>query len=116
MSKTFLKLNTLSLRTLGKKLMQLSRKHYKIGLISMLSLFVIVLIAGSIAFAKREALLRSAMDKGIRKAKTDYNLDIKIGSATFSGLSTVSFKDITIIPGGRDSLADIESLKIGIKL
>src|SRR5690606_11416170 len=62
------------------------------------------------------ALLVSAIDKGIRKAKTDYNLNVKIGSAAFSGLSTVNFTHITVVPQDRDSLADIENFKVGVKL
>ena len=96
--------------------MQIPRKYYKIALISVISLFVIILIAGSVAYAKREALLRSAIERGISKAKRDYQLNVNIGSASFTGLRSVSFKNITIIPENRDSLANIENLKVGIKL
>ena len=71
--------------------MQIPRKYYKIALISAISLFVIILIAGSVAYAKREALLRSAIEKGINKAKRDYQLNVNIGSASFTGLRSVSF-------------------------
>jgi uncharacterized protein involved in outer membrane biogenesis len=116
MSETFLKLNALSLHTFRDKFMQILRKHYKTGIIFILSLFAIILIAGSIIYAKREALLVSAIDKGIRKAKTEYNLNVKIGSAAFSGLSTVNFTHITVVPQDRDSLAHIENFKVGVKL
>lgn len=96
--------------------MQIPRKYYKIALISAITLFVIILIAGSIAYAKREALLRSAIERGIKKAKRDYDLNVNIGSASFTGLRSVSFKNISIIPENRDSLANIENLKVGVKL
>ena len=116
MSKTFLRPNTLSFKRSGNLLMQIPQKYYKIALITLISLLVIIIVAGSIAYAKREAILRTAIEKGITKAKRDYNLNVKIGSATFTGLSSVSFKNITIVPENRDSLANIENFKVGVKL
>ncbi|HEY0177062.1 MAG TPA: penicillin-binding protein, partial [Pedobacter sp.] len=57
-------------------------------------LLVSVIIAGAIAYSKREALLKQIIAKAIKKADTSYGLDVKIGQAGFSGLSTVSMKDI----------------------
>lgn len=116
MAKTFLRLNTLSLKRSGNPLMQIPPKYVKIALITLTSLLVIIIIAGSIAYAKREALLRSAIQKGVAKAKRDYDLDVKIGSANFTGLSSVSFKNVTIVPEDRDSLANIQNFKVGVKL
>ncbi|MEJ7693324.1 biosynthetic peptidoglycan transglycosylase [Daejeonella sp.] len=96
--------------------MQIPRKYIKIALITLTSLLVIIIIAGSIAYAKREAILRAAIQKGITKAKRDYDLEVKIGSANFAGLSTVNFKNITVVPEGRDSLANIQNFKVGVKL
>ena len=96
--------------------MQIPRKYYKIALISLVSILVIVLIAGTIAYAKREAILRSAIERGINKAKRDYDLNVKIGSASFTGLSSVSFKNITVVPENRDSLVNIENFKVGVRL
>lgn len=116
MAKTFLRLNTLSFKRSGTFLMQIPRKYYKIALVTLLSVLIILLVAGSIAYAKREAILRAAIEKGVTKAKRDYNLNIKIGSATFTGLSSINFKDITIVPDNRDSLATIQNFKVGVKL
>ena len=96
--------------------MQIPRKYYKIALITLVCLLIIIVVAGSIAYAKREAILRAAIEKGINKAKRDYDLDVKIGSAGFTGLSTVSFKNITVVPENRDSLANIEDFRVGVKL
>lgn len=96
--------------------MQIPRKYYKIAFITIISLLTILVVAGSIAYAKREAILRSAIEKGINKAKRDYDLNVKIGSAGFTGLSTVSFKNITVVPENRDSLANIQDFKVGVKL
>lgn len=77
---------------------------------------MLIMVAGGIAYAKREAILRAAIQKGINKAKRDYDLDVKIGSANFTGLSTVNFKNITVVPQDRDSLANIQNFKVGVKL
>ncbi|HEY0899842.1 MAG: transglycosylase domain-containing protein [Daejeonella sp.] len=116
MAKTIPALNTLSFKRLGNAFMQIPQKYYKIALVTLISFLVFLIIAVSIAYAKREALLRSAIERGINKAKRDYGLNVKIGTAAFSGLSTVSFKNITVVPENRDSLADIHDFRVGVKL
>lgn len=96
--------------------MQIPEKYYKIAKISIVSLLAIILIAGGIAYAKREALLTAAIKKVINKAEREYHLELKIESARFVGLSSVQFKNISAVPRDRDSLAKIENFKIGVKL
>lgn len=96
--------------------MQISQKYYKIIRISIVSLLAIIFIVGGLAFAKREALLNSAIKKAISKADREFDLELKIESAKFVGLSSVNFKNITAVPRGRDSLAKIQNFEIGIKL
>lgn len=91
-------------------------KYIRVALIVIASLIVIILIGGYIAYTKREALLQKELVKAELKAKKDYNLDIKIGSANFTGLSTVAFTNITIVPENRDSLLDIKNLTVSVKL
>ena len=89
------------------------KKTFLIILISIISLF---LIGGTIAYFKRDALLKKAIAKGIALAKSKYNLNVKIESYGFSGLSTVHFQNISIIPDQRESLAKIDDLTVGVKL
>ncbi|MDP3466927.1 MAG: transglycosylase domain-containing protein [Daejeonella sp.] len=96
--------------------MQIPEKYYKIISIASISLLVLLLIGGAIAYTKREALLSTAIKKAISKADKEYDLELKIESAGFVGLSSVSFKNITLVPRGRDSLARILNLRIGVKL
>jgi hypothetical protein len=96
--------------------MRIPDKYYKIARISIVSLLAIFFIAGGIAFAKREAFLNAAIKKAINKADKEFDLELKIESAKFVGLSSVQFKNITAVPRGRDSLAIIQNFKIGIKL
>ena len=96
--------------------MQISKKQYKIIRIVSISLLGLVLIGGAIAYTKREALLNTAIKKAISKADKEYDLKLKIESAGFVGLSSVSFKNITVVPRGRDSLARILNFRVGVKL
>ncbi|MHB8205850.1 transglycosylase domain-containing protein [Mucilaginibacter sp.] len=97
--------------------MQLTKhKYIRIAGIVIVLLVILILIGGYIAYSKREAILEKELAKTELKAKKDYNLNITIGSASFTGLSTVAFSDITIIPDGRDSLLKIDKLSITVKL
>jgi hypothetical protein len=96
--------------------MQLPEKYYKITKITLFSLLAIIFITVGIAFAKREALLNAAIKKVINKADREFDLELKIESAKFVGLSSVNFKNITAVPRGRDSLAKIQNFEIGIKI
>lgn len=95
---------------------RLNPKYVRIAGIVIISLIVLFIIGGYIAYTKREAFLQKAITKAKLKAKRDYNLDVKIGSAHFTGLSTVSFSDITIVPEQRDSLLSIKKFDISVKL
>jgi hypothetical protein len=95
---------------------RLNPKYTRISGIIALIFVIILLIGGYIAYTKREALLQSALSKAKIKAKRDYNLDVKIGSAHFTGLSTVSLSDITVVPEKGDSLLSIKKFNVGVKL
>ncbi|MFI5136452.1 MAG: transglycosylase domain-containing protein [Sphingobacteriales bacterium] len=98
------------------KNIHINRKYLRIAGIVFASLFLLLLIAGYIAYAKREALLQHEIAKAKAKAKAAYNLDLEIGSAHFTGFSTVAFSDITIVPAQRDSLLSIKKFEVGVKL
>ncbi len=92
------------------------KKYIKIGAWVLGVLLVVFGILGAVAFSKRESLLKQMMAKAIAKANKDYNLDVKIGSASFNGLSTVHMTGITVVPKDRDTLSTIEDLTVGVKL
>jgi len=96
--------------------MQISKKQHKIIRIVSLSLLGLLFIGSVVAFSKREALLNTAINKAINKADKEYDLILKIESAGFAGLSTVSFKNITVVPRVKDSLARILNFRVGVKL
>lgn len=96
--------------------MHIPEKYYKIAKITVISLLSVILIAGGIAYAKREALLKTAIKKAVSKADREYDLELKIESAKFVGLSSVQFKNISLLPRGKDSLAKIDNFRVGVKL
>ncbi len=92
------------------------RKALRITGWALLGLFLLGAIGAGYAYTKREELLRTALDRATKKAKQDYKLDLKIGSAKFTGLSSVAFTDISIVPEERDSLARLNRVEVGIRL
>ncbi|KIO76089.1 penicillin-binding protein [Pedobacter lusitanus] len=92
------------------------KKYIKTGAWVLGVFLVIIIILGSVAYSKREALLKQMIAKAIKKADTDYGLAIKIGNAGFNGLSTVHMKDISVVPKDRDTLSTVADLTIGVKL
>jgi len=99
-----------------QKLKNVHPKYYRIGGIILGILLVLIVIGGYIAYSKREAILKHELDKAVNTAKTKYHLDLKFGSAKFVGLSTVEFRDITIVPEGKDSLLKIQRFDVGVKI
>ena len=80
-----------------------------------LSLFLLALAGIGYAYIKRESLLKTALERGIRKAKRDYQLDVRVGSARFTGLTSLAFTDISVVPEQRDSLARIRRVELGVR-
>src|SRR5476651_48017 len=91
-------------------------KYIRMAKIAAAVLVVIVLIGGYILYSKRESILQHELAKITLKAKRDYNLDFKYASAKFTGLATVEFKDLTIVPEGKDTLLKIAKFDVGIKI
>jgi hypothetical protein len=95
---------------------RLNPKYLRIAGIVIGVLVLIILIGGYIAYYKRETLLQTAISKAKAKAKREYNLDVKIGVARFTGLSTVAFSGISVVPYQRDSLLNITDFEVSVKL
>ena len=92
-------------------------KKYKKPLIITFSILVlIILTGGGIAFFKREALLKAIVDKAVAKSKSKYNLNVSIDNYGFSGLSTVKFENVSVVPENRDRLAFIKNFEVGVAI
>ncbi|MFD2585014.1 transglycosylase domain-containing protein [Pedobacter vanadiisoli] len=95
---------------------KIPKKYLKIGA-WVLGVFLVVCIAlGAVAYSKREALLKKMVTRAIAKADKDYGLEVKIGSAGFTGLSTVKMTNISVVPKQRDTLSNINELSVSVKL
>ena len=105
-----------NLQYIKSKLQGINPKYIRIAKMVAAGLLVILLIGGIIAYNKRESILQRELAAITLKAKRDYNLDFKYASAKFVGLATVEFKDITIVPEGKDSLLKIDKFDVGIKI
>ncbi|WP_083257201.1 transglycosylase domain-containing protein [Arcticibacter eurypsychrophilus] len=92
------------------------KKYFKIAGIVLGVLLILSVIAGAIAYSKREAILKELIQKAKLKAKRDYNLNLTINNPHFEGLRTIAFSDVAIVPENRDSLVLIRDLHIGVKL
>ena len=91
------------------------RKALRIAGWVFLSIFSVSCVGAGIAYFKRESLLKTALERGIRKAKRDYHLDVRIGSAKFTGLSSLAFTDISVVPEKHDSLARIQRVELAVR-
>lgn len=92
------------------------KKYFRIAAFVLAALMLIILIAGTIAYSKRESILTSVVKKAQAKARRDYKLDLELINPHFEGLSTLAFSKVIIVPEGRDSLLRLEDLHIRVKL
>jgi len=95
---------------------KIPKKYLKIGAWFLGVFFVVCIALGAVAYSKREALLKRMVAKAIAKADKDYDLEVKIGSADFTGLSTVKMTHISVVPKERDTLSNINELSVSVKL
>ncbi|MCX2573708.1 transglycosylase domain-containing protein [Pedobacter sandarakinus] len=95
---------------------KIPKKYLKIGAWVLGVLLIVCIALGAVAYSKREALLHKMITKAIVKADKDYGLELKIGSAGFTGLSTVKMTGVSVVPNQRDTLSSIGELSVGVKL
>lgn len=80
----------------------------------------VLLVGGIIAFAiayhKREALLASTIARMQTRMSDDYQIDLAIGKAYFSGLTTVTLEQVHVVPREREQLMGVRSMSVRVKL
>ena len=79
-------------------------------------LFVLLISVFVFGMSKREAFLDQAVIKAKQKLRETYDIDFKVGSYRYSGLTTVVFDNVTIVPIDRDTLATMDHLGVRIRL
>lgn len=80
------------------------------------SLLLLIGIGAGVVLQKREALLAAAIEKAKLKAKRDYQLDLRIKKAGFSGLKSVLIQELEVIPENGVRLANVEHLEVSVKI
>lgn len=99
-----------------QKLPSPTKKQKRIALIIGGSLLILLLVGLAVALSVRGKMLDSAMEKVERTLLEKYQIDFKVHDYRFTGLSTVTFKDIQVLPENRDTLARIESMAVSVRL
>lgn len=95
---------------------KITRRQLVVGGIVVGIVLVTGFIALAIAYHKREALLSTTIARIQSKLAGEYQIDLTISDAYFSGLTTVTFKNVAVVPHGRRQLAGVEELSVSIKL
>lgn len=82
-----------------------------------LYLFLGIILLGIFCiFLFRNTLLQKTIAKAQSKFKTEYNCNLEIQSATFEGLSSLRFNEITLVPHKADTLIYIQQLQTSVSL
>jgi len=89
-----------------------NRKLLRIILLSLAALFVLGII---LFFSFRNTILRSVIDRKLATIENRYNLHIKYTDAHFSGITTVSLANLSMVPHDRDTLTTVDSLSVSVK-
>ncbi len=74
------------------------------------------IVAFAIAYNKREALLASTIARMQTKMDADYDIDLAVGKAYFSGLTTVTLEQVHVVPHEREQLMGVRTMSIRVKL
>lgn len=77
---------------------------------------IVLFITGIVIYNRREKLLAEAVERAKTKAKEEYDLNVSIEKAYFSGINSVTLEKIDAEPQNGEKLLTIEYLEIGVKL
>ncbi|WP_229717681.1 biosynthetic peptidoglycan transglycosylase [Parapedobacter defluvii] len=95
---------------------KITKRQLVIGGIILGVFLVGAVVAFTIAYHKREALLATTVKRMQTKLADDYQIDLDIGKAYFSGLTTVTLEEVSITPQDRDQLAGIADVSVSVRL
>src|SRR5690606_7689381 len=99
-----------------QKLPELTPKQKKLILIIGGVLLGLLLTALIVGLSVRGRMLTQAMDKVERTLLQRYGVDFKVRDYRFTGLATVTFDHIEVLPREREKLADIEKMAVSVRL
>lgn len=95
---------------------RIPKRYYKISGIIAGSFIVLLTVISIIVINKRDPLLKNAILKAQEKADREYQIDLSIDKAYFSGLSEVTLENVKVVPQKADQLASIQTLTVSIKI
>lgn len=96
--------------------MRITSKQKKGLIIGFSVLLVTIGCVFAIGMSKREAYLEQAVQKIKRKLHEDHAVDFQVAHYKFSGLASVVFDSVTVIPESRDTLMDIGQFGVSVKI
>lgn len=94
----------------------ITKKQLIIAGIGLGGVLIAGIIAGTVAYSKRERMLAMTIDRMQTAMAERYQLSLGIDTAYFSGLSTVTLKGIVLTPHGREQLMEINDMSVRVRL
>ncbi|MFY7664895.1 transglycosylase domain-containing protein [Flavobacterium sp.] len=88
--------------------MKISKKFIYRSLLVFLA--VCLIIVGCI-FAFRQQILDKVIAKAKQKCQTEYQAELHLKAATFTGLTTVEVSEFSIVPMGKDTLISVDRVE-----
>lgn len=95
---------------------KITKRQLVIGGIVLGILVLAGIVALTIAYSKREALLASTIARIQTEMADDHQIDLTIGKAYFSGMTMVTLENVKVLPHDRDQLAGVDEVSVSIKL
>lgn len=95
---------------------KINPKYLKIALLALGGVFVVIFITFVVIYNKREELLAKAIQSAKHKALQEYDINLTIRKAYFSGLSEVTLEEVSARPKDRAELLNIQYLQVAVKL
>jgi len=96
--------------------MKITSKQKKGLIIGFSVLLVTIGCVFAIGMSKREAYLEQAVQKIKRKLHEDHAVDFQVAHYKFSGLASVVFDSVIVIPESKDTLMNIGQFGLSVKI
>lgn len=94
----------------------LTPKQQKVAGIVGVAFLVLLVIGLTIALSVRTRMLDKVLTKVENTLHERYHTDFNVREYSFTGLTTVTFRNIEIVPQQRDTLAKIERMAVSVRL
>lgn len=79
-------------------------------------LLLLVIVGSVVVLNKREPLLARAIERAKAKMSEEYQVDLMVQKAYFSGLTEVTLEQVSVVPQEREQLAAVDYLTVSVKI